>query len=215
MTSLSCLLTPYYINPTLLNTTMNPNTTQDPPDTGGDEVTDLERLRLTLESTLVRRFHAAPSVKPQPVGQHCVGVAFIATYIYGGQDHVPKEVLLACLAHDQEEILTGDIPFHAKRDFPKMRELCSEMETIYNQSFLVRGLQLTPLQCFIVKLADQLEGMFWTTFYENGHMIFRAWEQSMQGLLKSDFYQRELSAGEKSRVEDLFNQLTNPESEQY
>ena len=182
-------------------------------DNGGDEVSDLERLRLTLESTLVRRFHAAPSVRPQTVGQHCAGVAFIATYIYGGQDHVPKEVLLACLSHDQEEIFTGDIPFHTKRDFPKMRQLCYEMESVYNQSFMIRGLTLTPLQSFILKLADQFEGMFWTSFHENGRMIFNAWEQSVRYLLDGAFFERELSQSEKHRVRELFDRLTNPERE--
>lgn len=175
-------------------------------DTGGDNVTDIERLQVTLESSRVRRFHATPSVDIQTIAQHVSGVCYILVYLYGGQEKVPAHMLLAALSHDQEELFTGDIPFHAKRDAPAMRTLCSELEELYNPCFLIRGLQLTERECFMLKLADQLEGLFWTAFHERGSNIHYAWQASLDQLVLHQFMTTDLEL----RVKDFREHYTLP-----
>ena len=180
-------------------------------DTGGDKISDLDRLHLTLDSLHVARFHATPRVKPQSLGLHVSGVALIATYIYGGVHNVTGKFILACLTHDQEELLSGDIPFTAKRDFPALQRVVQQMEAAYNQAFLVRGLELTEAEHLILKAADMLEGMFYTSTYEHGDRVFLNWRRSMEQLTTSQLFQHLLAPAEQQRILEMFNSFNKPE----
>lgn len=131
--------------------------------------TNLHRLLNVLESGEVQRFHAVPSVPSQSVAQHSWGVAVIARYLVGvpnlGEESA--ELVAASLLHDTGEIITGDIPFTAKREcFSHFKEALDAAEEKAINDYLMPTPLLNASDTKLLKMADMLEGMRWANLNE-------------------------------------------------
>lgn len=172
-----------------------------------EDTTPFDRLAFSLESLLVQRFHATPSIiSKQTVGLHSIGVMHIAAFICGGTANMSKELIVACLCHDQSELMTGDIPFTMKRDFPEIREVLNTAEGAYADAFLIQEPELSAEEKRILKFADQLEGMWWTLLHEPSRTVFGVWQASVGNMLKNV---QDLLPRHRERVEDFITKLTH------
>src|SRR5688572_28859389 len=83
---------------------------------------DLEAILLT---GVTKRFHTLPDYSGgalQTVADHAWGVAVIGIELYQMVTAMPPNYvfIMACLLHDAEESVIGDIPAPAKWRFPKL-----------------------------------------------------------------------------------------------
>jgi len=127
---------------------------------------DLRKLDNTLQSGLVTRYHAVPSVRPQTVGQHTWGVAILMHYLSDGRATV--HMILEALLHDSAEYFTGDVPFTVKRDNPAIKMAFDTLEEIHRENDLVpnAGYEGLNHEQALLKLCDTLEGFLWCAQYE-------------------------------------------------
>jgi 5'-deoxynucleotidase YfbR-like HD superfamily hydrolase len=70
---------------------------------------NLDQLKLALRLHRVRRFQTHHLLEPMSVAEHSLRVASLYSYL-GGKE------LLAAMAHDLEEAITGDLPSPIKKD---------------------------------------------------------------------------------------------------
>lgn len=114
-------------------------------------------LYFAFHAGKVQRFHTAPMIKPQSVGEHVYGVQVILHYLYRGDP--PNDVLLAALRHDMAEYYLGDLPAPAKWRFPGLAaqyetaegHLLQQEHACYN-SISIPHEELRALKC-----ADMLD----------------------------------------------------------
>lgn len=166
---------------------------------------DSSKLLLTLEAMCVRRFHVCSTVKPQSVGLHSAGVAHILIYLVGGHEHITSNLLLLALTHDQQELLTGDVPFTAKRMMPDLRDALETAEQVVNPLFLtdVGALPCTDRETILLKAADMLEGLLWTKHFEQGDTIHARWYIALSRALETWRTFPTMSPGELQRIHEL------------
>lgn len=141
------------------------------------------RIRKLLESGEVTRFHAVPAIRAQTVAAHSWGVGLIIAEICQGAPTVV--LLMAGLLHDTGELITGDIPFTAKRGcFAPLRAQMDAAETAAMAEFLWPLPTLDAREETILKLADMLEGLRYATLNEIGEhpLIADRWWSALQGL---------------------------------
>ncbi len=115
---------------------------------------DLERLKLQLEAGEIKRYHTHPIIGEQTVGSHTYGVVQLVRIL--ANDLLSVELLCAALDHDVPELLTGDIPFTAKRMSTELKILIDNLEAKVIADY---GLSpsLTAVEYNILKQADLLE----------------------------------------------------------
>lgn len=168
----------------------------------------IDRALTTLESGLVSRYHAAPSVPPQSVAAHSWGVAMLLVHIVGDPKLLSKELLLEALAHDTGEIFTGDIPFSFKRARPELREILHEEETKAREIYtLVTAQTLTEREQALLKIADTLEGLIWTRTQERGNFICNRWHGALSAAREK--FERLVNEEEWERIDQLVTRCWN------
>lgn len=167
---------------------------------------ELNKLLTTLESMDVIRFHACPTITfKQTVGQHVSSMATIAIYLAGGIDKVTKDLLVAILTHDQEELFTGDVPASAKWDSSQLADALTKLEQKYRWEFLIHEAPMDEHDTQLFKLADMLDGMHWTSMHERGHRIQAKWTAAVRAFLLHKA--THLSEAEKHNAQQLLIQL--------
>lgn len=104
------------------------------------------------------RYHNRPTAQRQTVGEHTWRVLVIYTELYG----MPRaEVYKHIIYHDVPEIVTGDIPFMPKREFPQLKQVLHHIELDYIPNILDYSLpEITKEEKTQIKTADLLEMMF-------------------------------------------------------
>lgn len=107
-------------------------------------------------SANVTRYHTEEMLRPQTVGQHSYGVAWLCYVISGGDPS--RDLLLAALAHDAAEHSLGDIPSPTKRALG-IRERVDALESTAMSNHGVRMPVLVPEDALTLKLADALDGV--------------------------------------------------------
>lgn len=126
----------------------------------------IRRLINTLESGEVLRYHAAPGVTKQTDAHHAWGVAVLALHIVGYYE-INKNLLVECLLHDSGELVTGDIPFTAKRHNPELGRQLNEFEATARKEDMMGTVLLSEREHGILKICDTLEGLIWCFKEEN------------------------------------------------
>lgn len=118
-----------------------------------------DRLVFFMRGSAVKRFHTAITITENTVGQHEAGCALFCDLLSNGDPSV--DLLRAALYHDHAEQVVGDVPAPTKRWIKGLRAELKEVE----EGFLNGYLYLRPLgerEEFILKLADNLDGMMFT-----------------------------------------------------
>jgi len=124
------------------------------------------KLLLTLDAGEVERYHSAPSVPAQTVGQHSHNVALIVMHATGEVYHHWTPMFVAALLHDSEEIITGDMPATTKWGNPELETALKKAEQNAAEYVYTASYNGDAEVKKIVKLADTLDGMRWCWFNE-------------------------------------------------
>lgn len=165
-----------------------------------------------LESGEVRRFHAAPSVPAQTVGHHAWGVAVLASFI---KTDPRPDLLMHALCHDMAELVTGDVPFTAKRSCPLLNSALEVLEADAYARSLFHLPRVTAAEKVVLKLADMLEGLRWVALYETPQLrtrvpvVFCRWYEALRTLLSDSGSMVKLNSGERERAYALFRHFSN------
>jgi 5'-deoxynucleotidase YfbR-like HD superfamily hydrolase len=123
---------------------------------------EIEVTHYTQEDNLraagnIKRYHIFPTIRPQTVADHTWNVMRIYDTFYVLDQSAARRILY----HDCPEIATGDIPFAAKRKYPKLKQEVSQVE---HQWYEDRGLGFMNDRCDSnaeakIKICDLLEMM--------------------------------------------------------
>lgn len=119
------------------------------------------RLAFIRQGSEVERFHTKRMIQRNDVGHHSFHVAWLAWLMamaYAETDVRPSTVVMAALAHDLAEHITGDMPGDFKRELG-LREQFGEYE---RERFSAVGLEFESIlgarEKRVLKLADMMEG---------------------------------------------------------
>lgn len=116
-------------------------------------------IEFIYRGALTKRFHTIPTLRVQNVGEHSFGVAWLCEWLTGGT--ASKDLIMAALAHDLAEHITGDIPAPAKRAMG-IRELVSNREAVLLRSNNINYEdRLSEPELGVLKMADALDGMIY------------------------------------------------------
>ena len=167
-------------------------------------VEEIRRIENVMTSGEVMRFHAVPSVTTkQTVAQHAWGVATLFTFI---KTDPRPDAIMACLVHDMHELITGDVPFTAKREIEGLSKLLDMAEHHAEDHHLFNLPRLTKGERHVLKLADMLEGLRWTAFNERPpYLVHKRWASAIADMLDRLDVRDSLDEGELNRIESLFN----------
>lgn len=119
-------------------------------------------MRSSTETVLwagsIVRYHNRPTAQRQTVGEHTWRVLVIYTELWG----IPRaEVYQYIIYHDVPEIVTGDVPFMAKRRFPQIKQVLHHIELDHVPKILDLKLpEITMEEKGQIKAADLLEMLF-------------------------------------------------------
>ena len=155
---------------------------------------EIQRIVNILESGEVERYHAAPGVKPQTDGLHAWGVAMIVEFILGPETGYELRYLLMteALHHDEGELMTGDIPYTAKRYDEALGEKIRQIEAVARTEYFSPPRYLPPRGEAILKVADTLDGFIWCAKWQTGDGVL--------GLHRGKVKQRWVTAYNTARV---------------
>lgn len=98
-------------------------------------------------------------------------------------------LILHCLHHDAAELYTGDIPFPAKRNFPMLKQAEEDATRQVTNQYLLPLEPITPVETWILKAADTLEGMRYSRLYDRdmSHSVNGRWTIALAELLRTDY----------------------------
>lgn len=117
----------------------------------------INKIEFIRKGGLTQRYHTKNTLKENTVGHHSFGVAWLCAMLVEGQPSA--NLLLAALAHDLAEQVTGDISSPTKRKFPIIAEMIQALESeTLEQYGLNYECQLTKDEQRILKMADCLDG---------------------------------------------------------
>ena len=112
-------------------------------------------LEFIFNGAAVQRFHTTPPLRPQTDGAHSFGVAWWCWLLTEGQ--CSRQLLLAALAHDLAEHVTGDVPAMVKRQ----NNIGVQLDALEAIQLGSVGLEfeITDAERRVLDLADALDGM--------------------------------------------------------
>lgn len=120
----------------------------------------LEKVHLARRSGKVSRYHQHTLLKQEDVAQHTFGLMNLLLIMTGRQ--VTAKLLMAALAHDQGEYITGDIPSPIKHGLGiEFKDMLNAMED--KAMHAIHGDDWEPLsdwEYLLLKTADNLDGLF-------------------------------------------------------
>ena len=108
----------------------------------------------------VTRFHTETVLRPQNIGDHSFGVAWLCWYLSSCNPSV--QLLMAALSHDMAEQATGDMPSPTKRRL-KLSEAFADIEADVMASHGMPNFEdsLTEAEKDTLKRADLIDGLMY------------------------------------------------------
>jgi len=108
----------------------------------------------------VTRFHTETVLRPQNIGDHSFGVAWLCWYLSSGNPSA--RLLMAALAHDMAEHATGDMPSPTKRRL-QLSEAFADIEADVMASHGMPDFEdaLTEAEKATLKRADLIDGLMY------------------------------------------------------
>lgn len=159
----------------------------------------IDRVRFDREAASVERCHVRPHLLRYSVGHHTHDVVSLLVHCWK-EDHegqLPRaELLVAGLAHDKGELVTGDVPSPTKDLLgAELEELDRRVEvSLYGE------LNLTEEEQVYLYVADRFELWLWCLEeIERGNHTFRPWEVTTSNRLRK--------LGTEGKVPPAFGQL--------
>lgn len=168
----------------------------------------VERADYMHAAGYVTRYHAHRTVQQNTVGQHTYGV-LVYLFLLAGPD---AALLVAGLGHDMAENTTGDVPGTVKKAAPEIKRVFDAMEDEAAQLYGLPGSELTAWGLWVLKMADNLEGMRFCVqerqmgnqLIEPVYLNYRDWVATSFDKLEG---MPEIEDGVADRARQLFNSL--------
>lgn len=136
-----------------------------------------------LRAESVKRWTIVHTTKNQSLAEHTFNVTMIARAICKKLRVDDYNVMKAAMAHDLDEIRTGDIPTPFKK---AAKDQGVDLNDIYER---VTDRQLGGLEQSIVKSADRLEALWFVTNFGSGRhaeivkdSLYKAWKEWLNEL---------------------------------
>lgn len=119
----------------------------------------LGRAHLARRAGRVGRYHTQFMIKPENVAEHTFGLMNLLVIMTGGQ--LTAKLLMAAMAHDMGEYVTGDVPSPSKRAMGvEAKDAFSLMEDQAMLEIHPDGLwDLSEWEYKLLKTADNLDGL--------------------------------------------------------
>lgn len=114
-----------------------------------------KQLEYFMRGGDVKRYHTRVTIGQQTVAEHSHRVISILRFLT--DDQLTLELLLAAHQHDIPELISGDMPYVAKRSFQQLDEAITEVEAQLSAEMGLAPLELTPDEEELLKQADMLE----------------------------------------------------------
>lgn len=119
----------------------------------------LQRVHLSRRAGRVTRYHQHDLLKPETVAQHTFGLVNILMIMTDRQ--ITAKLLMAAIAHDQGEYVTGDLPSPIKHGLGKeFRDAFNVMEDKAMHD--IHGSEweeLSDWEYLLLKTADNMDGL--------------------------------------------------------
>lgn len=149
------------------------------------ELSLIERVLFDREAASVERCHTKPHLLRYSIGHHTQDLVTLLVHCWK-QDHdgqLPRaELLIAGLAHDKPELVTGDVPSPTK---DLLGERLEELDRRVEAS-LYGELDLTEIEQCYLRVADRFEIWLWCLEeIERGNRTFGPWEVTGRNKLES------------------------------
>lgn len=132
-------------------------------------------LMSLYQSKGVIRWHSRPQVPSQTTGEHTMGMLILLMKLHPNPS---ADLYEAILRHDLHEVICGDFPHEAKRDFPFLRDTDELAADKFAHDHKLRRLELSTNDYAWLKFLDQLEVMFYLHDKQNCKEIYDATEQN-------------------------------------
>ena len=119
----------------------------------------LHRLDILRAGGSVQRYHTWRTLRQQTVAEHTHGVMTILLEITP-TNLLSPQLLAACAYHDISELLTGDLPSPAKREYPMLKAAANQATGDFETGMGLR-MELTIDQQRLLSWADTMECCQW------------------------------------------------------
>lgn len=117
------------------------------------------QMSMLLRAGLVTRYHTRTTHVQDTVGRHSFMVTWLCYILSNGKPS--RNLLLAALQHDVPEAVTGDVPSPVTRLLGKHAIKRLEDQVLHRME--LKKIKLRPLEQLILKAADALDGLMFTT----------------------------------------------------
>jgi 5'-deoxynucleotidase YfbR-like HD superfamily hydrolase len=112
------------------------------------------KLDFIIRGGVVKRFHTMHTIHTQNVAEHSFGVAWLLWLLCN--EKPSRGMLMAALAHDLSEHMTGDLPAPAKRRMGVSAQFDAEEERQYAEAGFL-PIPLSDAEKRILKMADSMD----------------------------------------------------------
>ncbi len=131
-----------------------------------------KQINFIRQGGLVKRYHTKNTLKDNTIAHHSFGVAW---FVWMLAEEPTVDLIMAALAHDLAEQVTGDISSPTKRKFPELAEMVQRMEhEVLGEHDMDFEIHLSPDELRILKIADCMDGMIYCiNEYELGNHSIR------------------------------------------
>lgn len=151
---------------------------------------NLDRLRLMRSAARVQRYHTAPTIYRQSVGEHTFGAIAILLEVWDGDEGLDR-LIHALMQHDTPEVVTGDAPAPAKRMYSELEHGLRVAEAGVAADYdlpLYDGLSDEELK--LLKFCDRLElVIFCIEEFDMGNRHAATMARNMMKAMKDAGYQ--------------------------
>ncbi len=121
--------------------------------------TILEKAHLARRAGRVTRYHQHTLLKTENVAEHTFGLVNLLMIMTGRQ--LTAKLLMAAMAHDMGEYVSGDIPSPVKHGLgPEFKEMINKLED--DAMHEIHGAdweELSTWEYLLLKTADNLDGL--------------------------------------------------------
>lgn len=120
----------------------------------------IERVKLARSAGRVQRYHQHALLRPENVAEHTFGLVNLLMIMTDRQ--VTAKLIMAAMAHDMGEYVSGDIPSPVKHGMGKeARDAFNAIEDKAMHDIHGRDWEaLTDWEYLLLKTADNLDGLF-------------------------------------------------------